>query len=306
MSRAKPLLSAPGSTRLRFLVPTMRSAINWFNQRRRLITYALFALVAVGVLSAGDTPQPDEWVRIPDLGVLVIVAIGVMAVVGLVLITLSPTNVEVRRDGEIRSIKALLILVALVAAVTLWFEGRELLTEPVADEQEQTSTPGSDALDANAGEGALGATGTDLLGLALILLLVMVVVFRGSRRSRVVEVAPQQVAASEAELAQAVIRAHRHLRDTTDPRMAVMVAYSDLEDELARLGLPRIPTETAVEHMARVLADVPDLAAPAMRLGELYEIARFSNMVVTESDRQRAAEALAGAQRSLVNEDSVR
>ena len=284
----------------------MRSALNWFNPRRRLMTLAFFALLAVGVLSAGDTPQPDEWVRIPDLGVLVIIAIGAMAVVGLVIITLSPTSVEVRPRGEMRSIRALLILVALVAVVTLWFDGQELITEPAPREQEQTGAPSDDPLDSSAGVGGLGATSTDLLGLALILLIVMVVVLRRFRRSRATDAAPSQVAASETELAEAVERANRHLREVSDPRMAIMVSYSDLEDELSQLGLRRNAAETAVEHMQRVLADLPDLAAPAARLGGLYEIARFSDRVVTESDRRQAAEALAGAQRMLVAEESGR
>jgi hypothetical protein len=51
--------------------------------------------------------------------------------------------------------------------------------------------------------------------------------------------------------------------------------------------------------MARVLADIPVLAIPAMRLGNLYQVARFSREVITEEQRHDAARALDQARDSL-------
>ena len=82
--------------------------------------------------------------------------------------------------------------------------------------------------------------------------------------------------------------------------MAVLAAYASLERALAERDRPRHPAETPTEHLARVLAAFPMVASPAVRLGQLYEVARFSDHPITNNDRNRAGEALARARRALV------
>jgi hypothetical protein len=63
-----------------------------------------------------------------------------------------------------------------------------------------------------------------------------------------------------------------------------------MDRSLAEHGLGRRPAEAPLEHLSRVLADAGIPAAPAARLVELFERARFSSRPVDDDMR---AEALA-------------
>jgi hypothetical protein len=115
--------------------------------------------------------------------------------------------------------------------------------------------------------------------------------------------APEEPILSElptaSNLGPAIDAATQQLRMGPEPRMAVMAAYASHERALAELGHDRHPADTPTEHLAKALAAVPTVAAPSVRLGHLYELARFSAEPITENDRIRAAESLAEARRTL-------
>ena len=103
-----------------------------------------------------------------------------------------------------------------------------------------------------------------------------------------------------AELDATLLQVTALLRDTHDPRLAVMQSYALLEAALAEHGFARNPTATSSEHVARVLQRVDIDPEPVMHLGDLYERARFSDQVITQLDKRDAAEALDVTRQQLV------
>ncbi len=270
----------------------MRNLLAWFDARRRVAALALLGLLALVVLSAGRTPEADEWMRIPDLGNFLLALLGLVSLVGLVLVVIvRPTARGRRHPTELRPLLAVLLLIVVVAAA-MWLDPPELaVVEPTVAGQQQSGSAG----DPVAGTGiAAEASGTDLAVLALIVVAIATVVVRSLRRAAVSPPAPAPSEDQElaADLEKAMVRAHRHLTDEPDPRTAVLLAYASLEQTLADGGHQRHPAETPTEHIDRVLVVVPVLAAPALVLGRLYELARFSYQTITESQRREAIASL--------------
>jgi hypothetical protein len=77
----------------------------------------------------------------------------------------------------------------------------------------------------------------------------------------------------------------------TDPRRAVIAAYARVQALLAGEGLPRNPSETEPEYLTRVLRHFGAAAAPAGRLTELFQAARYGSAPVDERMRAEAIEA---------------
>jgi uncharacterized protein DUF4129 len=94
------------------------------------------------------------------------------------------------------------------------------------------------------------------------------------------------------ELAAAIEGAIDDLDREPDPRRAVIAAYARMERELGRHGLPRRPSETAIEYLRRVLLDLSANGAAVERLTALFESAKFSPHPVTEAMRSEAISAL--------------
>lgn len=278
----------------------MRTFLSWFNARRRLVALALLGLVTVGYLSAGRTPNSNEWFQIPDLGMALAIALGLFAAIGLIMLTFARSSSRSRRSGEVKSLRALLILAIVVAVATQLFGPEEFTEVTPVVEQEQVATPSGGVIESSTESEPAGASGADIVLLTLILL---VIAAGGVRRWRTSPSAPEPSAAVQIsltdELAPAIEEVRHHLSEELDPRTAVLTAYASLEYALADLDRDRQPSETPSEHMARVLADIPALTAPAIRLGELYEIARYSHGNVTEEDRREAVRALDRARKSL-------
>lgn len=82
------------------------------------------------------------------------------------------------------------------------------------------------------------------------------------------------------------------LRSETDIRRAVIAAYARMEKVLARSGLRRRSSETAMEFLRRVLGDLRVSAPAAQSLTELFEEAKFSSHELEEGARTRAVDAL--------------
>ena len=83
------------------------------------------------------------------------------------------------------------------------------------------------------------------------------------------------------------------LESERDPRRAVIKAYLAMERTLGEQGMPRKPTETPLEYLRRVLAELGAGAAAARRLTSLFERAKFSRHEIDEEMRQEALSALA-------------
>jgi hypothetical protein len=73
-----------------------------------------------------------------------------------------------------------------------------------------------------------------------------------------------------------------------DPRAAVLAAYARMEAALATVGLARRPSDAPREYLARLEAGLGGGRAPAARLTELFERARFSPHPVGEDVRREA------------------
>jgi hypothetical protein len=77
-----------------------------------------------------------------------------------------------------------------------------------------------------------------------------------------------------------------------DPRAAVLAAYARMEAAFASVGLARRPSDAPREYLARLEAGLGGGRAPAARLTELFERARFSPHPVGEDTRSEAIGAL--------------
>jgi len=100
------------------------------------------------------------------------------------------------------------------------------------------------------------------------------------------------------ELARALDEALEDLRREPDPRRAVVAAYARMEQALSYHGLPRRPSETPYEYLARVAREL-DAEEPVAALTELFEEAKFSEHSVDETMRGRAIDALSSVRREV-------
>jgi hypothetical protein len=101
-------------------------------------------------------------------------------------------------------------------------------------------------------------------------------------------------------LADVVADALDDLREDTDSRRAVIQAYARMERVLAVHAVPRRPSETPAELLARALMEL-DIREPAIRrLTELFEFAKFSPHPVDEAMRADALESLAAIREDLL------
>jgi len=94
------------------------------------------------------------------------------------------------------------------------------------------------------------------------------------------------------ELSDEIGLALNDLRSESDIRRAVIAAYARMEKVLARDGLKRKASETAMEFLRRVLEDLRVSASAAHDLTQLFEEAKFSSHDLDESARTRAIDAL--------------
>jgi len=126
--------------------------------------------------------------------------------------------------------------------------------------------------------------------------LLCVVLVRWRRRRRE-EAEPR--ASDREELLVAVDASLKDLEDDPDPRRAVINAYASMERVLSERGLPRRPSETPLEYLARWAGVLRVGRAAAEALAALYERARFSVHLIDEEMRQEARTALGALRRDL-------
>ena len=281
---------------------TMRAIAAWFNPRRRVVVLALVGWVVVVVVGAGRAPDSDEWIVVPDLGSVLLAVFGLVALAGLAMfVYFRPKQRPGFRARPKQSPWAWILVAILVVLFAIVFGPRKL------PESEAGAGPAPELIaeqdDFATGESdASGTEGRDIAVLLLVFVIVGVALLRSRRRliGSPTGVADQSAELLEEDLASVIDEATRHLQLGTDPRMAVLAAYASLERALAERGRRRQPAETPTEHLVGVLAAFPVLASPAVRLGQLYEVARYSDHPITNDDRVSAAEALARSRRALV------
>jgi Domain of unknown function (DUF4129) len=189
------------------------------------------------------------------------------------------------RPGPLTMALALLVPLVVVAAYSSpGTSGRHPTAAPPpqfathAPRQPKPERPGKDAgngaaaLAAGIAAGALGLTA--------------VAVARWRRRARADEVEPRAAVAAGAREASAAAAI------PADPRAAVLAAYARMEAALAGVGLARRASEAPREYLSRLDAALGGGRAPAARLTQLFERARFSVHPVDEGLRREAIGAL--------------
>lgn len=137
---------------------------------------------------------------------------------------------------------------------------------------------------------AAGGTLLTAAIVASVLLLVAAFVVRALLRRRGRSATPLQRLARR--LQDAVEEGLQGLEDEPDPRRAVIAAYAGMERSLARAGVPRRSSETALEYLRRLL-EMLRLDSPAVtRLTDLFQVAKFSAHPVDVAMKGEAIEAL--------------
>ncbi len=281
---------------------SIHAIATWFNARRRVVAYALLGWVALIVVGAGQPPAANEWFVVPDLSGVLPAILGVLALIELLLILyLRPSRYRARQGSRPGlSLLSLLFITTVVVLVALAIGPQEAPEQQILSELPTASTPQQEGSGV-AGERGLDGQGNDIAALLLIFVIAGALLVRSARRT--VRPASRRLdeldEALEADLGPALHEAAQQLQIGSEPRMAVMAAYAGLERALAERGHDRHPADTPTEHLAGVLAALPAVAAPSVRLGQLYELARFSDQPITEDDRIRAAESLARARSTL-------
>lgn len=86
------------------------------------------------------------------------------------------------------------------------------------------------------------------------------------------------------------------LRSEPDPRRAVIRAYAAMGALLGLSGLPRRPSETPFEFLARALVGLGASSRAARRLTELFERAEFSDHPITAGVKDEAIDAVSALQ----------
>jgi hypothetical protein len=142
-----------------------------------------------------------------------------------------------------------------------------------------------------------------LLGLLVLALRVAWEAWR--RRPRQAERAPDPgfetlgVDARVESVIRADAAAHDALLDEGTPRNAIVAAWHRFEQQGARAGVRRRPSETSSEFTLRMLDAAGADSRAVTRLGELYREARFSRHEMGEAERAAALEALAAVRESM-------
>lgn len=135
------------------------------------------------------------------------------------------------------------------------------------------------------------------LGLVVgAIVLALFVAPRLRRLSRTKRIDPTTAAATSGDTnAGAAIQEESLLdvRSEQDPRRGILLCYMHMEHTLSRRGMPREPSETALEYAWRLLAKTgAPPAQPIQSLTRLFHLAGFSAIEVNEEMRKAAIDSL--------------
>ena len=258
---------------------------------------ALAGLVAIA--AGGSTPTGTGATRqAPDVLLDSVISIGlVLLIPGAVLFLYALTQ---RKDiaRELQSKKyprtgiVGWILFVGVFSLFTWYRGRDWQPPLLDDELGDRPFPGSretSTLPEQTGAENYEPEFAWIPVLAVVVLAAIgAIALYLSLRRRATE-QPDELAETVAEILDETLD---DLRAETDPRRAVIAAFARLERSFGAAGVPRRPTETAQEYVARALRELRAAEASVERLEELYEVAKFSHHVVDAAMKAQAIEAL--------------
>ena len=228
---------------------------------------------------------------LPTWPLLFVVGVGLVVSAALGLAVLGPimrvragqSGRSALRAGPLTLSLSLLVPAAIIALYsTQGTNGeRKAIGRPTpASHDKLAGKPGERGADHSTGIAALSAgIGAGVVGFAGLAIV-------RARRRRETDVEPRAMVAAGARDAAAAAAI------PADPRAAVLAAYARMETALASVGLARRPSDAPREYLARLEAGLGGGRAPAARLTELFERARFSPHPVGEDSRAEAIGAL--------------
>lgn len=264
-----------------------------------MVGIILIGWVALVVIGAGEKSDSSGQFALSHLQDVFVASLALLALCGLVMLPFmfdkQERQFEPRPD---RRIRWLIVGTALIVLLAFGVGPQDFAVEPV----EEVPLPGEVAV---APEEAAPEMTVDDGRAMLVLFLtcagaVALLVWSRRRLASALGEAATELPL-EFAVGPAIDAATDHLLRGDDPRHSVMAAYAGLERSLAAQGRGRDPHETPAEHLARVLVAVPVLLGPAVQLGELYGLARFSDHEITKDDQRRAAAALDQSRRQLAD-----
>jgi Domain of unknown function (DUF4129) len=255
------------------------------------VAVVLGLLLVVGASARHPLDGGAAAPSLPTWPLLFVVGVGLVVSAALGLSVLGPM-MRVRagqggrsalRAGPLTLSLSLLVPAAIIALYTTQATNgeRKVVGQPAhASHNKLAGKPGERGADHTTAVAALtagiGAGVVGFAGLALV----------RARRRREAEIEPRATVAAGARDAAAAAAI------PADPRAAVLAAYARMETALASVGLARRPSDAPREYLARLEAGLGGGRAPAARLTELFERARFSPHPVDEESRAEAIGAL--------------
>jgi uncharacterized protein DUF4129 len=237
-------------------------------------------------LNGGDVaPALPTWplLFVAGVGFVVAAALGIAVLGPIMGVRAGQPGRTALRAGPLTLGLSLLLPAAIIALYTTQGPAgeRKAVGPPaVATHDKLAGKPGERGADHTTGVAALTAgIGAGVIGFAGLALV-------RARRRRGPDAEPRAL------VAQGAREAAEAAAIPADPRAAVLAAYARMESALAGVGLARRPSDAPREYLARLEAGLGGGRAPAARLTELFERARFSPHPVGEEDRREAIGAL--------------
>lgn len=263
-------------------------------------TLAVLGWILILIVAAGPRPDDRTWIGLPkldDLMGVAFIAVVVWAVVWTARVIRVAPGAKKARSANLITLWLGLTFAIAVVMVNPSIVERLLRLEPA-----QPSESGVEELveEEIAAPVDYQVTATQVyVAVGAVVGWLVVTAFTRRRTEPGEEVEPVDDLVAGDRLGRTIDAMVDDLELGTDPRAAVLAAYSRLEEAIAEHGRPRKSTETAAEHLDRVLGVLPIDRNPLLDLAHRYELARFSDQPITESDRTRAAADLARARNDL-------
>ena len=266
--------------------------------RVRALGVAALVLVALVVASAA---LPEGFplagrtgaikVLTPDLPVVAgyfIIAIGALVVAAYIALRLTGPQPQPRAARKPLSVLTQVGIVLLALFLPALIIGRDrLLDRPPAQVDRSENEGGSTSAIPRERSQELGLALTVLLATLLVALSAGVTWLFWPERRKPSEKHPDRQAALDR-----LDAGLDDLRSIAGPRAAVIACYARMEGLLVVAGVPRRPTDTPLELLARALISLSAATQSVTILTELFERARFSDHEIDETMRARALEAL--------------
>jgi Domain of unknown function (DUF4129) len=259
----------------------------------RLLLGGVLALVLLaGVASsgvlwrhAGGSPLVDTG---SGRGIVAVVLLA--AVVGVAILMLLTASVTLTRGGWRSLLLLVLVVGALLYALTLLPHQRPVVRYARTPTARVTGTTAVTTASGRARPFHVGRVGAWWwaagLGVAALALAAL------ELRRRQAPLAPEAEPDAAEDVLAAVEVSLAEIEREADPRLAVIKAYARMESTLATSGVPRRAVETSLEYMARALGALRVTRQPVERLTALFHEAKYSRHRVDPGMKADAIAAL--------------